>query len=354
MTALNAKSILVLPGAHRSPSGRVRILQFVPHFRKMGYDVRVAVPFPDREFQFPNQSWNFLYKLPRILLAVMRVFSAVIIALRAKNYDYVIMNRDLLPDLRFWFADRLLLKFANRIIFDFDDAIYLGPRGDKIKYILQRVDAVVCGNPIISDFPKLYNNLVSVIPSVVDTQIFIPGTENKNSVPVIGWIGSSHTRKAHLPLLKIPMELLTKKCDFEFVIIADEDPQLNWQNVNIRFIKWSEENEVTALQQLNMGLMPLFDSEFERGKCGFKAIQYMSVGVPALVSPVGVNADIVDHGINGFHCTSDENWVESMHQLIKSPERAVQMGKHARKKIEEEYSMDKALELWSKVLNGLL
>lgn len=353
MSTSNTKSILLLPGAHRSPSGRVRILQFVPHFRKMGYIVRVAVPFPDREFQFPNQSWNFLYKLPRIILGSIRILSALRIAFRARCYDYVIMNRDLLPDLRFWFADRLLLKLANTIIFDFDDAIYLGPRGDKVKFILQRVDAVVCGNPIISEFPKPYNDSVSVIPSVVDTHILMPGVKKERSTPTIGWIGSSHTRKAHLPMLKIPMELLAKKCDFEFAVIADEDPQLHWENVNIRFIKWSEESEVTDLQQLDMGLMPLFDSEFERGKCGFKAIQYMSVGIPALVSPVGVNVDIVDHGVNGFHCTSDVDWVEAMHHLIQYPEKAAQMGHNARKKIQKKYSMDEALILWNNVLNTL-
>jgi glycosyltransferase involved in cell wall biosynthesis len=345
-------SILLLPGAHTSPSGRVRVLQFVSHFKKMGFQVRVAVPFPDREFQFPGPAWNFLNRLPRIVLTGVRMLSALFIAFRATKYEYVIMNRDLLPDLRFWMADRLLLKWSNKIVFDFDDAIYLGPRRNKVQFILERVDAVVCGNKIISEFARLHNLNVTVIPSVVDTKLFVP-TEKKNSfTPIIGWIGSSYTRKAHLPMLQEPLELLAKRCDFEFRVIADENPMLPWTNVNIKFVKWTEENEIHELQQLSMGLMPLSDSEFEKGKCGFKAIQYMSVGVPALVSPVGVNAEIVEHGSNGFHCRSVKDWVDSMYYLINNNDKALLMGAKARDKIVNEYSMDKALTLWSKVLNS--
>lgn len=341
----------MLPGAHKSPSGRVRILQFAPHFEQMGYKVSVALPFPDREFQFKKPFWNFLHRLPRIILIGIRVLSALLIAVRARNYTYVIMNRDLLPDLRFWIADRLLLKLANKIVFDFDDAIYLGPRKSKVQFILERVDVVVCGNKIISEFARLHNSNVTVIPSVVNTELFVPFQRKNIIKPVIGWIGSSHTRKAHLPMLQGPLELLAEKCDFEFRIIADEDPNLNWANVNIKFIKWTEENEIDELQQLNMGLMPLSDTEFERGKCGFKAIQYMSIGIPALVSPVGVNVEIVEDGVNGFHCRLISHWVDSMYHLINNSDKTFQMGQKAREKIVNEYSMNYALSLWREVLD---
>ncbi len=342
------KRLLLLPGAYNSPAARFRIWQFANPLQELGYDVTIRVPFPDRENK--DRYGNTVSTSSRIR-SLLRVLTACWIIRDAHKFFAVIINRDIVPELRVTFLEERIIRKGGRLIFDFDDAIYLGSRKNKVQFILERVDAVVCGNKFLTGFARSYNSDVTVIPSVVDTNLYVPSEKRYNPLPIIGWIGSSHTRKAHLPLLQKPLELLAEKCDFEFRIIADEDPKLQWTNVKVKFIKWTEENEIYELQQLNMGLMPLFDSEFERGKCGFKAIQYMSVGIPALVSPVGINAEIVDHDKNGFHCSSTEDWVDSMLSLIHNNEKALQMGKEARDKIVNEYSMNKALSLWHEVLN---
>jgi glycosyltransferase involved in cell wall biosynthesis len=120
-------------------------------------------------------------------------------------------------------------------------------------------------------------------------------------------------------------------------VIADKDPQLPLKNY--RFIKWSKENETRDLLNFHIGVMPLYDDEISRGKCGFKAIQYMSLGIPAVVSPVGVNSEIVEDGRNGFVCNSIEEWRDRLELLLKDMGLRIKMGEAARETIVEKFSV---------------
>jgi glycosyltransferase involved in cell wall biosynthesis len=153
--------------------------------------------------------------------------------------------------------------------------------------------------------------------------------------------------------LEKPVSLLAKTEDIEFVVICNSDPHLQWDGVNVRFVPWAPQTEITELQQLDLGLMPLRDEPFERGKCGLKAIQYMGVGVPAVVSPVGANREIVTHGDTGFHCSSDTDWVQRIKSLIRDEPLRKQMARAARVRVVDEYSvqslMPLMLEIFKKV-----
>jgi len=202
---------------------------------------------------------------------------------------------------------------------------------------------VVAGNEYLAEYAERYNSSVHIWPTVVDTDYYqVRGVRDPGPVRV-GWSGSHHTLKMCLPILKNAIESLAKIRDFEFIVIANQKPDLNWAEVNWRYIPWSPENEVEGIGQIDIGLMPLADSPFERGKCGLKAIQYMAVGTPALVSPVGVNSEIVDHGKNGFHCESDDDWVQYAAKLIDNEEMRNEFGEKAARKVREMYSVNSLL-----------
>jgi glycosyltransferase involved in cell wall biosynthesis len=346
-----AKRIILLPGTHSSPAARYRIHQFENSFRSLAYEVKSFVPFPDRENTFPD-SFRFLRFLPIRILQLIRVLSVFIIILQIRKGDTVIMNRDIIPENRILFFERHLVRKGAILIFDFDDAIYIGHRKKKLDKLLPLFNWVVAGNDYLLNYAKSVNPNSSVIPTVIDTKAYTrkETVVGKKERLTIGWSGSSGTVKQCLPILKSVMEEMSKKYDFTFLVIADKDPNLNWDVKKIEFVKWTPESEVESIKKIDIGLMPLNDSEFERGKCGFKAIQYMAVGIPAVVSPVGVNKTIVSHGVNGFHANSESEWINLLTELLENYSLRIQLGQNARQTILKRYSLEVALKDWEEVL----
>ncbi len=156
---------------------------------------------------------------------------------------------------------------------------------------------------------------------------------------VIGWTGT-HSTLSYLDLVVPVIQSLEKKLhnQFEFHVIADKNP--NFELSSLRFIKWSKESEIQDLLKFDIGLMPLTDDLWAKGKCGFKALQYMAIGIPVIASPVGVNKNIIDEGVNGFLCKSLSQWEEKIVQLIKDQELRKRMGDAGRFKIVNNYSLD--------------
>lgn len=332
--------ILLLPGSHQSPSSRFRIWQFAKPLEDAGCLVDVKVTTPPRD-HIPTGIANSA--LGRRLVSVRRIFSAKRIARAAGDYDIVYTHKDLVPEIRGASMDVELCRRSQVSLFDFDDAIHLGRRGEKLIKTLPHYSAVVAGNQYLAEFAERHNPNVHIWPTVVDTDYYsVRGVRDPGPVRV-GWSGSHHTLKQCLPILKDAMESLAKIRKFEFIVIANQKPDLKWADVNWRYIPWSPETEVEGIGQIDIGLMPLADSPFERGKCGLKAIQYMAVGTPALVSPVGVNRDIVDHGENGYHCNSTDDWVEYAAKLIDDQEMRSEFGVLAARKVRQLYSVESLL-----------
>jgi len=253
------------------------------------------------------------------------------------------MNRDIVPEVGVTFVEPWLARRNSRLIFDFDDSIHLGPRGVKLRHILPLFAWITPGNPYLAQFAHEIHKNVSIWPTVVNTGQYTPRTNRKPGPPRIGWSGSTSTARSCLPLLEKPLRELAQTEEFEFIIVCNSDPGIKWAPVKTRFIPWTQETEVSRLQELDMGLMPLRDEPFERGKCGLKAIQYMGVGLPALVSPVGINREIVHDGQTGFHCNNDAEWVNSTRQLLRNPDLRQRMGEAARLRALSRYSVDSLL-----------
>jgi glycosyltransferase involved in cell wall biosynthesis len=174
-------------------------------------------------------------------------------------------------------------------------------------------------------------------PTTIDTVNYHNQISNQNKEKfVIGWTGSHSTTRYLNEIVEV-LKVLENKYSFELQVIADIPPELDLKS--FKFIKWQKENEIKDLLNFNIGIMPLKDDLWAAGKCGFKALQYMALGIPALVSPVGVNTKIVDDGLNGFICKTPDDWKMAIEKLIQNHELLLEMAKNTRKKIVENYSV---------------
>jgi glycosyltransferase involved in cell wall biosynthesis len=213
-------------------------------------------------------------------------------------------------------------NFQKENNFDFDDAIWVPVASQhnrmakfikwpsKVATICKLSYKVSVGNSFLANFAKKYCKDVQIVPTVVDTEVVHNKMQNQDiENPIVGWTGTITT----LPYLQMAVPALLKlqeKINFSFVVIANSNPQLALKNY--KFIKWRKETEVEDLLSMHIGLMPLADTDIEKGKCGFKAIQYLSLGIPAVVSPVGANLEVVDNGVNGFVADSENEWIQQL------------------------------------------
>lgn len=329
-----------------SPGQRFRFEMYLAFLQENGVSYKVSsyLSMNGRKALYTNSN-TF-----RKILAVCSGYTRRIGDLfKLLGYEYVYIHREsspMGPAFFEWVVSKILRK---KIIYDFDDAIWVPAMSDynrnfafikffgKVKKICKWAHVVTVGNPYLGDWAKNFNDDVRVIPTVVDTEAGHNKMQNHRiDRPAVGWTGSFSTL-AYLDLVLPALQELQEEIDFDFYVIADRDPKLSLKNY--KFIKWKKESEAEDLLNFHVGLMPLTDDEYSRGKCGFKAIQYMATGIPAIVSPVGVNVEIVSDGKDGFTCVSEEDWKNKIRVLLKDAEMRERLGRAAREKIEEKYSV---------------
>lgn len=325
----------------KDPSPRFRFLQFVEPLRKKGHEIDVVILNPSRNTILKSKSF-YLQVIEQKFHLLQRLVQLVTFAFfKAGKYDLVFTNKDILPNLKVKWAEKFLSNFNKNLVFDIDDAIYLGERGNKLKHIMPFYKAVIAGSPVLKDFvEEHYKVKAYYIPMAINTQNYKPAASREPGKLRIGWSGSHHTNVYALPLLKEPLTALAKELDFEFIVISNKDPEINWPGINARFIQWTEPTEVQGLQLFDIGLMPLKDEPFERGKCALKAVQYMAIGIPALVSPVGVNRQIIRDGVDGYHCESILDFTVKLADLARNETLRKEMGANALKRVHDLYSVD--------------
>jgi glycosyltransferase involved in cell wall biosynthesis len=237
----------------------------------------------------------------------------------------------------------------KKIIYDFDDAIWIHhishqnklasifKNSKKVAQICSWAYKVSCGNNYLCDYAKQSNTQVVYNPTCVDTDNRYNISSNHDVEKItIGWTGSFST--VHfLDMVQPALKKLQEKYDFKIKIICNKQPVLDLKNV--QYIEWTEENEVSELASCQIGLMPLTDDEWNKGKCGFKLIQYLALEIPAVCSPIGVNKVIIEEGINGFYSNTDEDWYKAIEILITDKDLRKKMGKSGREKVINNYSL---------------
>ena len=333
--------ILFLISGRRLPASRFRVLQYLPRLRAAGHECTVAPSVPPKYCGFPLLG-NRGSEWPR------RMFRAwdVLHAWRA-DYDVVFLERELFST-DFVLLERMLRRVARTLVLDVDDALFvLHPR--KFETLLALSDCVIAGNRLLHEKVAAEHPFTVEIPTAVDLDRYAPRlvAVSRRARPIIGWTGLA----SNIPYLEVvarALRDLARRTDFELRIVA-EDPRplarLDLAGVRVRFVPWSEDNEIAVLRQFDIGLMPLPDDGWTRYKCGLKLIQYMALGIPGIASPVGVNAEIVRHGETGFLARTASQWLECMARLVSGPALRRRIGGAGREEIAARYSLDQTAPL---------
>jgi len=186
------------------------------------------------------------------------------------------------------------------------------------------------------NYASSMNENVLLLPTVVDTVRYTVLKKTVTDALTVGWIGSPSTAP-YLKGISKSLSILAESQDMRFVVIGGKAPFI--KNVDVIELPWNEDTEVNEINNFDIGVMPLPDNPWERGKCGFKLIQYMACGLPVIASPVGVNSEIVEHGVNGFLAETQEEWEVALSTLLADSDLRQQMGKAGREKVEREYSL---------------
>ncbi|GAB4151042.1 MAG: glycosyltransferase [Bacteroidia bacterium] len=252
---------------------------------------------------------------------------------KANTYDVIWLERNLV-ETRLTYE----LQLKHPLVLDLDDAIWLNEaRGFEDK-LASHADVVFAGNAFLADRMSKYNSNVTVIPTAVDTSAFIPAVKKEQQKVNIGWIGTSSNFQ-YLKALSAVLERISRENkDIEVHICSDKKP--DFFRFPFHFEQWSSAVEIPFIQKLDIGLMPLEDNEWTRGKCSFKMLQYMSCGVPALVSPYGMNAEVLALWDQEMGAVDEHDWYAKLHELAANPDRRTIRGQSARAVVLQHYAVD--------------
>lgn len=341
MSSNGSRSLMGITQSAFDPASRVRFIQYMPLFEDAGWRVSHRPNRPDRQWRsgLGNRfARGVHYRLGRTAMRVNRVRDLM----DARHYDAVFLNRDLMAsDLRY---ESALLSRNARVVFDFDDAIFLGGvKGERhARWMCEHAAWVTPGNSYLAEWARQWTDRVTIIPTVIDTDRYEckEWSDADFARPMrVGWTGSDNsivgTLFPHLEMLSRSQ----KELGFELVVISNTKPSLPIPGMKWTFHPWRAEEEGALGRMFDVGIMPLMDDAFQRGKCGFKLLQCMAAGLPTIGSPVGVNAEIVQEGRTGFLATTQEEWHAALRALTASPELRSSMGGAGRERCEREYSL---------------
>ena len=327
-----------LPG----PS-RYRFFQYIPYLKDAGIDVTVSPLIPDSYVSNQYETGQFaLAPLPAIYARRLRSLRG------AANFDLVWLEKEALPWLPAWLERLPGLRRAPYVL-DYDDATFhtydehrygvvRNLLGRKVAALIRDAALVMVGNDYLRDYAERAGaSRIEWVPSVVDLARYETGPHRANDTFTIGWWGSPPNSR-HLQMIAGPLSAVCAGGGAVLRVLG------GWKqgftgDVTVEYFPFSSADEVGPSKAFDVGIMPLPDEPWERGKCGLKLIHYMACGLPTVASPVGVNSQIVEHGVTGFLASTEGEWVEALCALRDSPELRRTMGQAGRKKVEQLYSL---------------
>jgi len=342
------RRLLALAHSVEDPAARFRIGQYIPFLESAGWRVSLRTNRPLRPWQSPVRNPALRSIHQRLGVWRRRVNKWRDIR-SASGFDAVFLNRDVLEgDIRY---ERFLLRRNPRLIFDFDDAIFLGGKEAHAAWVCRRAAWVTTGNTDLADFARRFTDRVTVLPTVVDTDAYAPIDPRPGGEPFrVGWCGSDlsirQTLFPHLDLLA----RLQRRLRFEFMIMSRPRPNLPETSLRWNFEEWDENKETRLASYFDAGIMPLTSDEYQRYKCGCKLLQYMASGLPSVASPVGINVRLMREGRGGFLAASEDEWFQALGRLMSDGLLRREMGAAGRAYVVKEYS----LRAWLPVLLELM
>lgn len=343
----------------RSPGQRYRFEQYFDFLNNNGYECVLSNILDEEDDKILYSKGKYLQKANIALKAYKKRWKDI---RSLDEFDLVVIYREALltPSIKF---EKKVSESSVPVIFDFDDAIWVkdvseGNKSlsflknvDKIKKVLPLVSHVTVGNAYLAEFALKYNPNVTIIPSTIDTEKYRKLSETKSAEVVIGWVGSHTTVKHFEEAVPILKRIRDKYPNVRFKVIGD--PEYVNEELNIKGQPWSNDKEVELFNQLDIGIMPLPDNPWTKGKCGMKGLLYMAVETPAIMSPVGMNNEIVENGVNGFLPENEEEWFSDLSKLIEDKSLRNRIGKAGRAKVEERFSKLSQQQIYLDLYNKL-
>ncbi|MDQ3131489.1 MAG: glycosyltransferase family 4 protein [Acidobacteriota bacterium] len=339
------KVLAIVPSIYdTTPGQRFRLEQWENLLKAKGVEITYS-PFETEELrQILHQGGNNLPKIQAVMRNIKRRRDELN---SIKQFDLVYVFREAALLGPAWF-ERRIARSGVPMIFDFDDAVfhaYVSPSNGYLSYLkfpnktgeICRLSAhIMAGNQYLADYAGRFNENVTIIPTTIDTEKYRTVEKKPDSeIVTIGWSGSFSTVQ-NLDTIREVLQELAKQEKFRLRVIGT--PNYELPGVDTEALKWRSETEIEDLQKIDIGLMPLPDDKWSKGKCGLKALQYMALGIPTVCSPVGVNSTIINDGENGFLADGKDEWIEKLKKLLHSFELRRKLGAAGRKTVEESYS----------------
>ncbi|MDR2962780.1 MAG: glycosyltransferase family 4 protein [Bacteroidales bacterium] len=332
---------------NRSPGQRFRCEHFIPILQQEGYETRYAYLLSAWDDTYFYRQGAYFFKF---IVFVKSFFSRLYHVCIARNYDIIFIYREAFM-IGTTFFERLLKHTAVPIIYDFDDSIWLNDTSDgnknlawlkktsKTNDIIAMASAVIVGNEFLAQHARQFNSNVFVIPTTIDTSYHRMEEKPERTSICIGWTGSETTVKHFMLLEPVLLKIKKKYGDaVSFMLISNK--LYENKELGVRTTFWKAQDEIAQLSNIDIGIMPLPNDEWSKGKCGFKGLQYMSMEIPCVMSAVGVNTEIITQGVNGFLAHNNDEWKTYLGMLIEHAELRRKIGKAGRKTVEERYSID--------------
>jgi glycosyltransferase involved in cell wall biosynthesis len=340
------KVLFITPVPREAAAYRVRIEQYLPYLAKHGITGDIRPFISSKFFAMVYNPGRYGQKIRYFFEGA---FGRIKDLVQSGQYDLIFIFREAFP-FGPPFTEWLFYKTHKPVVYDFDDAIYLPNTSSanrmvgflkypqKVSQIIKMSAHIIVCNDFLKEYAERFSGRVTVVPTSVDTDVFKPAAQKaSDKKPIVGWIGSPSTA-IYLNQLRVVFQELAKRYAFTLKIIG-AGSEFKIPGVDVINREWELEKEVGDFQGLDIGVYPLPDTEWVKGKTGFKTVQYMSVGVPCVVSRVGRNLEIVKDGEDGFLASSDDEWIERLSLLMDNRELRRKMGQAGRATVESRYSL---------------
>lgn len=367
--------IIVDHRLNRSPSQRYRFEQYLNYFKSEGFDWELSEIITEKDDKIFYHPGNYFKKAFILLKSIFIRFNDL---RRAKNFDIIFIQREALLLGSSYFEKQFFKK--NKVVFDFDDSIWLldtSPENKKFEFLknpdktknnIKHAHKVIAGNSFLANYAKQYNSNTVVIPTTIDTDFHVPkpelrgfeSTSNPLSVTtqpdkkiVIGWSGSISTLK-HFEIVIPALKEIQKKYPGKTEIHVIGQGSYTHPDISVLSKNWSAATEVDDLNCFDIGIMPLPNDEWVKGKCGLKGLSYMACGVATIMSKVGVNPEIIRQGENGFLASTQQEWVDCLSRLIENADLRYKIGAAGRETVVKNYSVNANKDKYLEALNSLI
>ena len=345
------KILFITNGNINCPSSRVRVFQYLKYLDYKNIKKRVIIPFQCRNSKLSN----YLMEIRFMRSLIYSINWAYIIFL-CNFYNIIFIQKFIFTEKK---LDRIK-KLNNYIIYDFDDAIYTHHPSKKdnpnqrrrLVNMLKAAHLIIVSNKYLKDYAKKFNINVEIIPTVVDCKDYtLKGYNQKKDKIILGY-ACSPENLYYLKGIHKPLKIITKKYPNVYLKVVTSAP-FRMKGVRIINQEFSLVNHIKTLQSFDIGIQPLNDDKWTRSKSGYKAIECMSVGVPVVSSPIGINKLIIKNGVNGFLVKNKDEWIDKLSQLIEDSNLIKRLGINARKTIVQDYSLRSNISLFNNILKNI-